>query len=321
MEYIVFSLPRPARDDALSRSRALAYKPPVVEAEAISPGDVLLGKYRVERVLGRGGMGVVVAARHLHLGELHAIKLLGADAERVPDAVARFLREARAAARLRSEHVARVHDVGHLDTGMPYMVMEHLTGLDLQEHLRMRKRLPLDEAIALLLQACDAVAEAHAIGIVHRDLKPSNLFLTRRRDGTPCLKVLDFGLAKEISVEGAELTKSGTTLGSPLYMSPEQIARTKGVDARTDIWSLGVVLHKLVTGQLPFQGDTLLELMIGVGEVTPRRPSEVCGELPSWIDDVVLRCLEKHPEDRFPTIDDLAAALRGSSSGDRYGSR
>lgn len=278
----------------------------------VVPGDILLGKYRVENKLGQGGMGIVVAARHLELGELFAIKYLATEARADTNAMQRFLREARSSARLKGEHAVKVHDVGRFESGMPYMIMEYLVGQDLKAYLRKQGKLSAEEAVSFVLQASDAVAEAHALGIIHRDLKPSNLFLTRRRDGTPCIKVLDFGIAKEISAKDADLTKSGTTLGSPLYMSPEQMAGSKDVDTRTDIWSLGVVLYELVTGIVPFQADAITELVVQVLQSVPKPPSYHCPELPPWIDDVVMHCLEKHPENRFLTMDDFILALQSS---------
>jgi serine/threonine protein kinase len=278
----------------------------------VRPGDTLLGKYQVERVLGQGGMGVVVAVRHLELGELFAIKLLLPKVSERANAVSRFVREARAAARLKSEHVVRVHDVGRLEGGAPYMVMEHLVGDDLAVHLQRRRCLPLEEAGLLVLQACDAIAEAHALGIVHRDLKPSNLFLMRRRNGSTCLKVLDFGISKQTEDVGvaADQTESGAILGSLLYMSPEQMLSPKAVDRRSDIWAMGVVLYELTTGQRPFEGDSLANLLREVMNSEPPPPSKVRPELPAALDEVVLRCLRKRPEERYADAEELAAAVR-----------
>ena len=204
----------------------------------VAVGDVLLGKYRVERVLGQGGMGVVVAARHLELGELFAIKFLLPAALVHPQAVERFVREARASARLKGEHVAKVQDVGRTPDGLPYMILEYLAGKDLKDTVQERGPLPVQEAATYVLQACEAVAEAHGLNIVHRDIKPANLFLTRRPNGSPCVKVLDFGISKQLDPERPEqhgLTKTGMLLGSPYYMSPEQMMRTKEADPRSDI--------------------------------------------------------------------------------------
>src|SRR5262245_32497698 len=185
----------------------------------VKRGDVLAGKYRVESVLGVGGMGVVVAATHLDLLETRAIKLMLPEALESADSVERFLREARASSRLESEHVARVHDVGRLDDGSPYMVMEYLEGTDLRGLLRQRGTITVAEAALYAIQACEALAEAHAMGIVHRDLKPGNLFVTRRRDGSTCVKVLDFGISKvQGSDDDPEMTSTQAVMGSPTYM-------------------------------------------------------------------------------------------------------
>ncbi len=285
------------------------------EQEApVQPGDVLLGKYRVESILGQGGMGVVVAARHVDLGELFAIKFLLPKALRVPEAMERFLREARSSARLKGEHVAKVHDVGRLENDMPYMVMEYLTGTDLKAHVRKFGPLPVDEAIDFVVQTNEALSEAHTRGIVHRDLKPSNIFLTHRHNGTPCIKVLDFGIAKEISSEGADLTNSRAMLGSPLYMSPEQMLRSKSVDARTDIWSMGIVLYELLTAEVPFGGETLTEIVGRVLQSEPTLPSKFNNAIPPWLDQVILRCLQKQPAKRFNCIEELSAALQSGET-------
>ncbi|EYF01654.1 serine/threonine protein kinase [Chondromyces apiculatus] len=276
----------------------------------VQPGNVLLGKYRIEHVLGQGGMGVVVAARHQDLGELFAVKFLLPEALKDEEAVGRFLREARASARLKGEHVARVHDVGRLENGAPYMLMEHLSGSDLKQLVRSRGPLPPGEAITYLLQACDAIGEAHALGIVHRDLKPANMFLVRRPSGAPCVKVLDFGISKQMTPDNVDLTRTGAMLGSPLYMSPEQMFRTKQVDARSDIWALGVVLYELVTGTVPFLSETLTELVGLVLQEEPILPSQRRPGLPPALDAVVSRCLQKKPEHRFQSIEELMQALR-----------
>ncbi|WP_437729269.1 serine/threonine protein kinase [Sorangium sp. So ce861] len=280
-------------------------------------GDVLLGKYTVERVLGRGGMGMVVAARHRELGELFAIKMLLPRALADAQAPELFLREARAAVRLKGEHIVRVHDVGRLETGAPYMVMEHLVGSDLQQIVVERGPLPVREAVDYVLQVCNALAEAHAQGLVHRDLKPANLFLTRRPNGEPFVKVLDFGISKRIKPDATDLTNTLVLLGSPFYMAPEQMIRAKRVDTRSDVWSMGVVLHHLVTGMMPFPAETLTEVVARVLQEEPILPSEQRPGLPEELDMVVTLCLQKRPEHRFQAIEALAAALRvlTSSSG------
>ena len=271
---------------------------------------MLGGKFRVERVLGQGGMGVVVAATHLQLDERVALKFLLPTALARPDVVARFAREARAAAKIKSEHIARVTDVGTLPDGSPYMVMEYLEGQDLGSVLRRQGTLSLQKAVEYVLQACEALAEAHALGIVHRDLKPANLFLARERDGTETVKVLDFGISKVADASEAYLTSTTTVLGSPVYMSPEQMLTSSQVDARTDIWSLGVVLHELLTGKLPFVADSMPQLCSQIlhGEATELlslRP-----DLPPEMGAVLRCCLSKSPAQRWASIGELAVALR-----------
>src|SRR5580658_7834898 len=206
----------------------------VASASAAIPrqGETILGKYEVEQVLGAGGMGVVLAVRHLQLGQRYAIKFVKSEAAADPTVVARFIREARAAVALSSEHVAKVFDVGSLENGAPFMLMEHLAGVDLGQVLDREGPLGIPEAVGAILQACEAIAEAHALGIVHRDLKPSNLFVSKRADGTRIIKVLDFGISKTVDTPaGQGLTQSGALMGSPGYMSPEQVRSPKTVDA------------------------------------------------------------------------------------------
>jgi serine/threonine-protein kinase len=276
-------------------------------------GEVLAGKYRVERAIGRGGMGLVVEAVHLELEQPVAIKFLLAEAAAFEGASERFVREARAAARIKSEHVVRVLDVDRLPSGEPYIVMEYLVGTDLHRLVREQGPLPLRTAVDHLLQVCDALVEAHAMGVVHRDLKPSNLFLTQRADGSPLVKLLDFGIAKAPSSwSQQELTRG--LLGSPLYMSPEQLRDTRSVDARTDIWSLGVILHELVTGRFPFEAssEAALGAMVAIDAPTPLRRHFPAA--PEALERLILRCLEKDPARRFPDVKAFAAAL-GALSG------
>jgi serine/threonine-protein kinase len=276
----------------------------------VAIGEVLARKYRVDRVLGVGGMGVVVAATHLQLDQRVALKFMLPEALAQTTLVERFAREARAAARLKSDHVARVLDVGTLESGSPYMVMEYLDGNDLATVVEAHGRMPIDMAVDCLLQACDAIAEAHSIGIVHRDLKPRNLFLTTRNDGSPLVKVLDFGISKHVAPGDMSLTRSSEVIGSPNYMSPEQLKSARGVDARSDIWALGVILYELLTGQVPFVAESVAQLVALVLMDLPRPIDSLRADVPADLRRAIARCLEKDPALRFPSIAELALALQ-----------
>jgi len=280
-------------------------------AAGVRPGDVLAGKYRVERVIGAGGMGVVVAAHHLQLDEKVALKFLRQEALSSQEAVGRFVREARAAAKIKGEHVARVSDVGQLETGSPYIVMEYLEGMDLSSWLKQRGPLPIDLAVDFVLQSCEAIADAHVLGIVHRDLKPANLFCVERSDGTLSIKVLDFGISKVITpgASGHDMTRTSAVVGSPFYMSPEQIMSSRDVDVRTDIWSLGVILHELLVGQPPFAGEAITELAVRITIQAATPVQSYRPDVPAGLDQVITRCLEKDRERRYPNVAELALAL------------
>jgi len=282
----------------------------VSQVSPVQPGDTLAGRYRVERVIGVGGMGVVVAARHLDLDHLVAIKFLLSDVLENQDAVGRFTREARAAVKIQNEHVARVTDVGTLESGAPYMVMEYLEGADLEQFARTRGPLSVEDTVDFVLQACEAIAEAHGLGIVHRDLKPGNLFLVRRPDGSRIVKVLDFGISKfKGALAGHAVATTATMLGSPPYMSPEQLSTPRDIDSRTDIWSLGIIMYRLLTGRLPFEAETILELCVVImhGELRPLR--EARPDVPRELEVVIRRSLEKNRMRRFASVAELARAL------------
>jgi hypothetical protein len=266
-------------------------------------GTIVAGKYLLDRVIGQGGMGLVVQATHLHLHQPVAIKLLLPHVSQDAETVQRFVREARAAVRLHSEHVARVFDVGALEDGTPYMVLEYLEGTDLANFPR--DQLTLGTLIDLLLQACEALAEAHALGIVHRDIKPSNFFITRDPGGALFLKLLDFGISKTAGATG-KLTASQVMLGTPSYMSPEQMRTPRKVDPRSDIWSLGIVLYELIEGAPPFETEAFSAMVL---KIVNDPPARLTVRLPAGLDSVIYRCLEKDPRRRFQSTAALAAAL------------
>ena len=275
----------------------------------VHDGDIVAGKYRVDRVLGAGGMGVVVAGTHVELGHRVAIKFVRPSALNEPGLQERFLREARTAARLKSEHVAKVLDVGKLDSGVPYIVMELLEGCDLAHVVSEHGALSVDVAASYVAQACEAVAEAHALGVVHRDIKPQNLFLTTGIGGEVVVKVLDFGVSKGDVAGFASLTQSTTVIGSPLYMAPEQMRCARDADARSDVWSLGIVLFQLLTGRVPFDADSMPALCLKVVNDLPPSMARERLEVPAGLVTIVMRCLAKDPAQRFRDAAELGAAL------------
>ena len=277
--------------------------------EDIQVGEILAGKYRVEKMLGKGGMGVVVGARHIKLDEPVAIKLLRPAMLEVEGMVSRFLREARAASKIKSLHVVRVTDVDTLEDGVPYMVMEHLEGIDFSELRKQKGTLGVALAVGYLLEATEAIGEAHTLGIVHRDLKPGNLFLHQTGDGRTVVKVLDFGISKREAPGEEDTTKTGQMMGSPKYMAPEQMLSMHDVDGRSDIWSLGAVLYELLTGRPPFIGDTTPRICAQVLNADPPPPSTLRPDLPVELERAILRCLEKEPDRRFATVADFAEAI------------
>jgi eukaryotic-like serine/threonine-protein kinase len=274
-----------------------------------APGTIIGGRYRVERELGSGGMGVVVAARHLELGHRVAIKLLS-----LGDlgASKRFLREARICAGLSSEHIVRVFDNGQLPTGTPYMVMEYLQGQDLREFM-MGTGVSIADAILIVRQLCAALGEAHAAGIVHRDLKPSNLFRVERSDGSALIKVLDFGISKvadgPIDQAGSKLTQPGGFIGTQHYASPEQLTSSAAVDFRADIWGAGTILYELLTGTLAFPQEHFLACWAAISEARYVPPRQLRPGIPADLEAIVQRCLRVDPGERFASSEELADAL------------
>ncbi|HEX7841081.1 MAG TPA: serine/threonine-protein kinase, partial [Kofleriaceae bacterium] len=271
----------------------------------LTPGSILLGKYRIDELIGTGGMGNVVRASHLYLHQPVAIKLLLPQMVESESTVQRFLREAQATVKLRSEHIARVMDVGTTPDGVPFMVMEFLEGNDLNQILRHHGPQQPAIVVDLMLQACEGISEAHALGIIHRDIKPSNFFVTRRPDGSMLLKILDFGISKT-PVGYDELTGTQTVIGTPSYMAPEQMKSGRAADPRSDIWSIGVVMYQLMNGRPPFSGESYADLVLKVG-LEPPAPMHV--PLPAGLGEVIFRCLEKDPGTRYQTVGDLARML------------
>jgi serine/threonine-protein kinase len=286
-------------------------------------GDVVANKYRLDALLGEGGMGVVFRATDLSLHRTVALKFVHNRLRHAPDeAVERLRREAQAVARLESDHVAKVHEVVDVEGDMPFLVMEHLEGTDLATFVEQHGPLPVPRAVDLLLQACEALAEAHVEGLIHRDLKPSNLFLCRKRDGTETVKVLDFGIVKLLgdAPDYETLTGALDVVGSIPYMAPEQLLASRHVTPRADIWSLGAVLFVLLTGRLPFAGTTTHEIARAIATTTPIPLTQVT-VVPPEIDVAVSRCMTREPDQRFASVAELADALFRFGSADAARSR
>jgi len=280
---------------------------------AFRAGAILCGKYRVDRVVAEGGLGIVLAATHVQIGQRVAIKYLKPSAAAQKAVVDRFLREAQLASQIRSDHVVRVHDVGTLEDGGPYIVMEYLEGVDLGRVLEGGPLL-VRTAIDYVLQACDALAEAHAVGIVHRDLKPGNLFLAKRAAGSSIVKIIDFGISKMApsrSPSGTweHVTTAGEIFGTPVYMSPEQLRSATSVDQRADVWALGIVLHELLTGTMPFGGASVPQLCTSILSDPPVRLTSGRPDAPPELEAVILRCLEKDRDRRYRNVAELAQEL------------
>lgn len=290
-----------------------AATPATPPGTAILPGDVIAGKYRVDRIIGVGGMGVVVSAMHVHLDERVAVKLLRPEGAGRSETTERFMREARAAVKIKSQHVARVMDVGVMSDGRPYMVMEYLEGRDLGEELERNGPMPEALAVDYVLQACDALAEAHKRGIVHRDLKPSNLFLCKNVK-PPIIKLLDFGVSKFkgnslLPDTVPHLTAEAALIGTPYYMSPEQIRNAKDVDERADVWALGVILYELISGRVPFDGTSATGVLAAICGDKPKPLHEVCATVSADVSEIVGACLAKNLEERMPNVRELVRAL------------
>ncbi|HMJ15668.1 MAG TPA: protein kinase [Polyangiaceae bacterium] len=282
-----------------------------LSALGLSVGDFVDGKFRIEELVGVGGMSCVVRACHVALDETVALKCLSPEWVDNPSVADRFSREARASVKIKNPHVARVYDVGRLPAGSPYMVMELLQGEDMGKLADRRDTINLRECVGWMIEACEGLAEAHALGIVHLDVKPENLFIVRRKDGRGVVKLLDFGISKQLLTSGSTEPShdSEELVGTPLYMSPEQARVQRTLDHRTDIWSLGAVFYELLTGFPPFGGTTVAEVCASILEATPASPSLYTLDVPHELSRIVLRCLEKDPGHRFPSMAELASAL------------
>ncbi len=286
-----------------------------------APGTVLAGKLRVERVIGQGAMGVVYECTDTTLNRRVAVKLMSAEVSNDEELRRRFAREARAASSITSEHAVRVLEVGealHGGGNAPFIAMELLQGQSLEKIVDTSGPVPFSSAVDWILQALDAIGEAHANGLVHRDVKPGNLFLTDRPGREPIVKVLDFGLVKVTDPSATKLTKTGSTPGSPGYMSPEQVRGARELDARADVWSIGATIHELLTGKLPFAAPTVADMLARIVRDAPDPIREGRPDIPEKIEAVVKRCLEKDPNDRYESADHLAEALEAATAGPSF---
>jgi eukaryotic-like serine/threonine-protein kinase len=283
------------------------------QALALVEGDVVADRYRVGPVIGAGGMGIVYKARHIPLGTWVALKVIRPDIAQNSSLWRRFAREARALGALHNKHVVRVHDSGTLPSGLRYMVMELLQGTDLRRLLAEHGAMTPAQAVDYVLQVCSALGDAHRLHIIHRDIKPENIFLATIRACEPTIKLLDFGVAR-FQDDAGQLTVPGRGVGSPRYLSPEQLQNPNAVDQRSDIWGVGLLLYELMTGWSPFEGMNTAQICLAICQ-GPIPPIEsLRRDLPSELSAIIRRCLEVDPAARFQSADDLVAALEPFSS-------
>ena len=305
----------PERVSSSTESERGAAKPPITFQMPFEPGEVIAGKYRIQNLIGTGGVGFVVAATHEGLDDSVALKFLKPEFANLPEAVTRFTIEARASFKIKNEHVARVLDVDTLPDGTPFMVMELLEGRDLRSILETHRNLPVELAVDFVLQCCEALAAAHACHIIHRDIKPENLFVSQTGDDDH-IKVLDFGISKvALTQQQTPQRKTRATaltmmaVGTPPYMSPEQVRASNDLDARADIWSLGCVLYELISGSAPFERMSMIQACAAVLEDEPLPLREVCPDAPEALESAVMRCLRKKPAERYADIAEFARAI------------
>jgi len=281
----------------------------------LQAGAVVANRYLVERVIGEGNVSLVVAAKNLDLGELVALKILKPEMLTQPGALARFGREAKASVQIRTEYAGAVYDVGQLPDGTPFLVMEFLDGVDLGQFVATSGALTVSELVETVLQICEALAIAHSKGIIHRDLKPENLFRIAKADGMFVVKVIDFGISKSTlagNVFGANLAATenlGGVSGTPYYMAPEQMSASTNIDARADIWALGICMYELLTGMVPFPGNSFAELCTHVLASPAPDVRAVRDDVPWELAHAITKCLEKDPNARYANVAELAAAL------------
>jgi serine/threonine-protein kinase len=302
----------PIKPSLIWRSRqSLGTLRTVVDKDVAPPG-LVAGKYRLTSLIGRGGMGSVWEGTHVTLGTQVAVKFIDSEYADSPEARNRFESEARAAAKLRSKHVVEVYDHGVTDDGRPFIVMEYLRGEPLDKRLDRVGRLPAKETGRILMQVCRALSKAHAAGIVHRDLKPENVFLVwDDEDGADVAKVVDFGIAKftDNQLGNSSATRTGSVLGTPYYMSPEQARGLRSVDYRSDLWSVGVIAYRCIVGILPFEGEAVGDLLVKLCTAPLPIPSQVAADVPPGFDAWFAKALTREPQGRFSSSAELAESL------------
>jgi serine/threonine-protein kinase len=297
---------------------ALVSYPPPTSAVACYSGTMLGGRYRVETILGEGGMGIVYLARHKVIDKRVAVKILRSDFAHQKDITDRFLQEARAASSIGNPHIVDVSDFGELPDGSTYFVMEWLDGVPLSKLTRDRRPVPPEKLVPIARQIADGLAAAHAAGIVHRDLKPDNIFLVQHGSTADFVKILDFGVAKVANDASKKVTRAGTLFGTPHYMSPEQAAGTP-VDARTDVYALGVILYEMASGRLPFDSDNLMGILTQhmFKAPVPIRTYQACAAVPATLEAIIMKALSKQPDQRYATMQALSEDLGKFARGER----